>query len=146
MVKERSAGAIVYRITEDGNIVYLLLQATAGKPWGFPKGKLNPGETDEIAARREIAEEAGLEHLIFDDDFRHLVQYNYRRGRALVKKEVIYFLTRAESPEVRLSWEHVAFMWSPLQEALELVHYENARELLRKAHKHLEKHYGPMGD
>ena len=141
MVKEQSAGAIVYRITEDGNIVYLLLQATAGKPWGFPKGKLNAGETDEAAARREIAEEAGLERLTFDDDFRRVVHYHYRRGRALVRKEVIYFLTRAESPEVHLSWEHVAYQWAPRDEALELVHYENARELLRKAHLHLEQHF-----
>jgi len=143
MVKEQSAGAIVYRITEDGHIVYLLLQAAAGKPWGFPKGKLNAGETVEAAARREIAEEACLERLIFDDDFRHVVHYNYRRGRALVKKEVVYFLTRADTPEVHLSWEHIAFLWAPLHEALELVHYENARELLRKAHKHLEQHFGP---
>ena len=49
MVKEQSAGAIVYRITEDDHILYLLLQAAVGKPWGFPKGKLNEGETDEAA-------------------------------------------------------------------------------------------------
>jgi len=144
MVKEQSAGAIVYRITEDGRVVYLLLQAAIGKPWGFPKGKLDEGETDEAAARREIAEEAGLEHVILDDDFRHVVHYNYRRGRVLVKKEVIYFLARINSLEVHLSWEHVAFLWVSLHEALDLVHYENARELLRKAHRHLEKHYGPM--
>jgi 8-oxo-dGTP pyrophosphatase MutT (NUDIX family) len=144
MIKEQSAGAIVYRITEDGHIVYLLLQAAAGKPWGFPKGKLDAGETDEAAARREIAEEAGLAHVTFDDDFRHIVHYHYRRGRALVKKEVIYFITHADSFEVHLSWEHIGYLWVPLHEALALVHYENARELLRKAHRHLETHYGPI--
>jgi 8-oxo-dGTP pyrophosphatase MutT (NUDIX family) len=136
----RKRGLYPHRITEDGNLIYLLLQATAGKPYGFPKGKIDPGESEEEAARREIQEEAGLAHIDFAPDFRHVVQYTYRRGRAIVKKEVIYFLASTASPEVHLSWEHVAFMWAPLDEALELVHYENARELLRKAHKYLEAH------
>jgi len=144
MIREKSAGAIIYRVTENGHIYYLLLQARAGKPWGFPKGKINAGESDEGAARREIFEEAGLDDIAFDDDFRHVVQYHYRRGRTVVKKEVIYFLARADRSDMHLSWEHVAYQWAPLTEAFELVHYENARELLRKAHRHLEKHWGPL--
>lgn len=140
MIREQSAGAVVYRVTEDGKRIYLLLQATSGKPYGFPKGKIDPGESEETAARREISEEAGLEHVSFAPDFRHVVQYTYRRGRAVIKKEVIYFLAGTDNPEVHLSWEHVAFTWVPIEEALELVHYENARELLRKAHKYLETH------
>ena len=138
MIKEKSAGAVLYRVTEDGNIMYLLLQATTGKPWGFPKGKLDAGETEEEAARREITEEAGLQHFAFAPDFRLVVRYNYRHGRAPVKKEVVYFLARAESAEIYLSSEHVAYRWASVQDALELVHYENARELLRKAHRYLE--------
>ena len=139
MIKEKSAGAIIYRLDEEGNIMYLLLQAAPGKPWGFPKGKLDPGETEEEAARREINEEAGLSHFSFEPDFRHAVQYNYRRGRELIKKEVTYFLARTESAEVHISWEHVAYQWAPMPQAFELVHYENARELFRKAHRYLEK-------
>jgi len=138
MLQEKSAGAIVYRVTEDGQIVYLLLQATPGKPWGFPKGKLDPGETEEQAARREIIEEAGLQQFTFVRNFRQLVRYHYRHGRTLVQKEVSYFLARAESADVHLSWEHVAFRWAPLAEALERVHYENAREALRQAHRYLD--------
>lgn len=142
MIKEKSAGAVVYRITEDGHIVYLLLQATAGKPWGFPKGKINAGETEEAAARREITEEAGLEQVTFDPDFRRIVHYTYRRGRALVKKDVTYFLARVETSEVHLSWEHVAYQWAPFTEALEYAHYENARDLIRIAHRHIQEHLG----
>ena len=36
--------------------------------WFFPKGKLDPGEDDEAAARREIREEAGLSGLELVDD------------------------------------------------------------------------------
>ena len=137
MIREKSAGAVVYRVSEDGSIMYLLLQAVAGKPWGFPKGKLDRGETEDVAARREIAEEAGLTDIVFDPHFRCVVQYTYRIARSLVKKEVVYFLGRTMTSEVHLSWEHVACMWAPLDEALELVHFENARDLLLAASHHL---------
>lgn len=130
---------MVYRVAEDGQLCFLLLQAALGKPWGFPKGKMDKGETEEMAARREIAEEAGLPHVEFDTEFRHVVHYIYRRGRSLVNKEVVYFLARTFSEEVNISWEHVAFRWVTFNEAFSLVFYENAREILRCACEHLEK-------
>lgn len=36
--------------------------------WFFPKGHVEPGETNEAAARREIAEETGLTDLELIDD------------------------------------------------------------------------------
>lgn len=141
MAIEKSAGAVIYRVTEDGNLLFLLLQPATGKPWGFPKGKLNPGESEEESARREIAEEAGLREIDLDPKFRHVVHYTYRRGRTLIKKEVVYFLARAATPEVCLSWEHIAFCWVSFDEALRLVVFENARETLRKVKKFLAAHY-----
>ncbi|MHB9131076.1 MAG: bis(5'-nucleosyl)-tetraphosphatase [Armatimonadota bacterium] len=140
MAVEKSAGAVVYRVATDGTVLYLLLQASPGKPWGFPKGKIDTGESEEESARREIAEEAGLDSLDIDADFRHVVHYTYRRGRSLVRKEVVYFLTRAHTENIRISWEHVAYRWATLNEALELVVFESARVALRKAYAHLQQH------
>ncbi len=117
----------------------MLLQAAAGKPWGFPKGKMDEGETEESAARREIAEEAGLQQVEFDPDFRHVVHYMYRRGRALVNKEVVYFLARTFTAEVNISWEHVAYRWVTLEEGLSFVFYENARETLKDANERVKR-------
>lgn len=128
---------MIYRVTEEGNLLYLLLQAAPGKPWGFPKGKIDAGETDEMAARREISEEAGLPLVEFDADFQHIVHYVYRRGRSLVNKDVVYFLARTTTADINISWEHVAFRWATMADAMTLVYYENARETLRKAHEHL---------
>jgi 8-oxo-dGTP pyrophosphatase MutT (NUDIX family) len=142
MAREKSAGAVVYRVTEDGNLLYLLLQPAPGKPWGFPKGKLDKGETEEQAARREISEEAGLPAVEFETNFRHVVHYTYRRGRSVVRKDVIYFLAQTMTAEVRISWEHSAYRWATVEDALDLVVYENAQEVLRQAHEHLLQRYG----
>ena len=137
MITEKSAGAVVYRNVGDGARLYLLLQPAPGKPWGFPKGKLDPGETDAEAARREIAEEAGLTELTVDPDFRHVVHYFYHRGRVTVKKDVVYFLARVDTDEIHISWEHVAYRWVALEDAWDLVSFENTRDTLRKADDHL---------
>lgn len=133
IVKEQSAGAVVYRITEDGQFLFLLLQPSSGKPWGFPKGKLNRGETEEQAARREVREETGLSTVELDPGFRHVIHYQYRRGRGVVNKDVTYFIVQARTPQVHLSSEHVAYRWAPAEQGFELVVFENARDVFRQA-------------
>lgn len=55
--REVSAGGVVFRIARV-EPEFLLIRA--GGRWSFPKGNLEPGETPEAAALREIAEETGL--------------------------------------------------------------------------------------
>jgi 8-oxo-dGTP pyrophosphatase MutT (NUDIX family) len=142
MATERSAGAVIYRLTGMGEVRYLLLQAAHGKPWGFPKGKLDPGETDLVAARREIREEAGLKQVDVDPHFRTDVRYRFRRGHTLVRKDVVYFLARAHTSHVQISHEHVAFRWADLDAALDLVVFDNTREVLLAAAERLKEILG----
>ena len=134
---EKSAGAVVYRISDAGDVLFLLLQSAAGKPWGFPKGKMHRGESEVEAALREIAEESGLTNMTLDEQFRLSVSYQYRRGRIRVKKEVIYFLTRTDTSTIQLSSEHVAYRWAPYAYAMKLVLFENSRLVLRKAYEQI---------
>jgi deoxyribose-phosphate aldolase len=60
----RSAGGIV--IGDGGTIA--LVRSKNSQSWLFPKGHIEPGETDEEGARREIEEEAGLVNLEYIDD------------------------------------------------------------------------------
>lgn len=62
--KTRSAGGIV--LGDGGTIAMVLGQNS--RSWLFPKGHLEEGESDEAAARREIAEETGLTDLELIDD------------------------------------------------------------------------------
>ena len=55
----RAAGGVVVRTGPDGPEV-LVVHRPRYDDWSFPKGKQDPGETDEQTALREVAEETGL--------------------------------------------------------------------------------------
>ena len=53
------AGTVVFRQGE-GETSYLVVSSSDGANWVLPKGHIDPGETAEIAALRELQEEAGI--------------------------------------------------------------------------------------
>ncbi|MDB5237204.1 MAG: hypothetical protein JWL88_306 [Parcubacteria group bacterium] len=86
--------------------------------WFFPKGHVEPGETDEEAARREIQEEAGVAGLELIDDLGSYIRpgilpdgtYNPEES-----KDIHMFLFAAEPhAELTPSMEIAEAMWVPL--------------------------------
>ncbi len=69
----RSSGGIV--LSERGEVALVRHRISNGS-WLFPKGHLEEGEDDEAAARREIAEEAGLTNLEYIDDLGSYERYH----------------------------------------------------------------------
>ena len=53
----QAAGGVVTRAAGDGPLQYLVVHRPRYDDWSLPKGKLEPGESFEDAARREIEEE-----------------------------------------------------------------------------------------
>lgn len=58
-----SAGGVVFRRLGQQAYIALVLEGRKHQAYILPKGRLEPQETTEAAARREIAEEAGLTQL-----------------------------------------------------------------------------------
>lgn len=56
----RAAGGIVTR-TNGSDLEVVVIHRPRRSDWSFPKGHLDPGETDLVAARREVGEETGLD-------------------------------------------------------------------------------------
>ena len=139
IVKERSAGAVIYR-KEKNNYLYLLIKPSENLPYGFPKGKLEPGEDDITAAKREVLEETGLVPAKFVEDFSHEVHYIYGvKNGDTVKKSVIYFLAEVSGDKVNLSDEHICYIWVTFAKAKQILTYNNLKKILEKVEKRLAK-------
>ncbi|GFN30323.1 NUDIX hydrolase [Paenibacillus xylaniclasticus] len=92
-MKEISAGGVVYRRTEDNTLQIQLIQDRYGKV-SLPKGKMEPGETVEQTALREIEEETGMVGTIIKPIDQIKYQYKHE-SKGLVDKEVHYYLVEA---------------------------------------------------
>lgn len=137
--RERSAGAVLFSLDNTvGKIEYLLLNYTAGH-WDFPKGNIETGENEIHTARREIQEETGIDDVEFFKDFKNKIQYYYRRDERLIQKEVIYFIARTNTKEIKLSHEHNGYSWGAYEKTLSLLTYKNAKKILIEANIFLEK-------
>ena len=55
-----AAGGVVWRRNGSGELEVVLIHRPRYDDWSLPKGKLDPGESDEDAARREVLEETSL--------------------------------------------------------------------------------------
>lgn len=141
MRKEQSAGAIVVRF-EKGTPYYLLLQSLSnakdGKDfWYFPKGHIEQGETEEEAARREIGEETGIADAEFVPGFRESSRYYFQAEEEKVSKTVFFFLAFTKTKNIRISAEHIGYLWLPFEKALKQIRFANARALLKKANEYI---------
>lgn len=76
---KRTCGILIYRGEGDEREV-LLAKPTGSRTWQIPKGRANPGETDEATARREVWEEVGIR---VEGELELLGEHN-RKGRTLV--------------------------------------------------------------
>ena len=56
----RAAGGLVFRKGDAGGAEIVLVHRSAYNDWTFPKGKLDPGESEPQAALREVEEETSL--------------------------------------------------------------------------------------
>ena len=138
MIDERSAGAVVFYMEENSEPEYLLLHYSAGH-WDFPKGNIEVGENEIQTATREIREETCINDVEFLDGFRMKIEYKYRHGKKVVRKEVVLYLARTRTRNVILSHEHIGFAWKKFDEAMQQLTYQNAKNLLSAAKEHLQQ-------
>lgn len=131
MSDETSYGIIPVR--KEGDDWEVLLVSPHHGYWGLPKGHAENAETDLEAATRELFEETGLRivGLLTHDIFKET--YTYRKGSALIHKQVIYFLAKVEG-EVLLQPEEIqAHKWVKLLKGAEYVTYPATKRVLIQA-------------
>jgi len=131
---EVSAGGVVYRREDDAIEIALAARRTrrGDLAWGLAKGAIEPGETEEQAAVREVLEETGLEVAVESDlgDIRYFYVWEGVR----VRKRVHFFLMRMTGGDVE---DHDTEMedvrWFPLRSAVKRAAYKGEREVIERA-------------
>ncbi|HEY5294521.1 MAG TPA: NUDIX hydrolase [Gaiellaceae bacterium] len=116
----QAAGGVVVR---DG-LVLLVHRARYGD-WTLPKGKLEPGETWEQAALREVREETGFTCELGEP----LGSTFYEPGG--VAKEVRWWLMTTLGEPGELDGEVDELRWVAIGDARALLSYDTERGLLR---------------
>ena len=119
MVYEKSCGAVVFTLV-GSEVRYLLIKSLTGI-YGFPKGHMEAGESEEQTAYREVLEETGISVSLLSG-FRAEEEYPLPQKEDTIKR-VVYFLGEYCDQEPR-------YQASELTDAL-LVDYETAMSLFR---------------
>ena len=119
-----AAGAVLWRPDErSGEPLVALIHRPRYDDWSLPKGKVDPGETEPVAAVREILEETGQRS---------------RLGRRLAKisypipvgtKVVHYWAARALGGDFTPSCEVDQLIWVPVKEAAGKLSYPHDRKV-----------------
>jgi 8-oxo-dGTP pyrophosphatase MutT (NUDIX family) len=118
----------------------LLISTAGGRRWQLPKGHLEPGESHEEAALREVREETGVTGRLLTP----LAEIDYwfvEKGSLRVHKRVHYFLLSYESGDAaNFDPEEVSgAAWVSWDEALARLTFANERDVVAIARRRLEE-------
>jgi 8-oxo-dGTP diphosphatase len=121
----RAAGGVVLRDGEQGPEV-AVVHRPRYDDWSLPKGKRDPGETDEQCAVREVEEETGLRCVLG----RELLPTRYvdRKGRPKVVR--YWDMTVIGSRPFVANDEIDQVVWLPVDEAVQRLSYPHDVEVL----------------
>jgi 8-oxo-dGTP diphosphatase len=120
-----AAGAALWRPDPDtGEPHVALIHRPRYDDWSLPKGKVDPGENEPVAAVREIWEETGQQSQLG----RRLIQTHYQVAQG--SKVVHYWAARALGGEFSPGAEVDRLEWLSVDEAVQRLSYPHDREVL----------------
>jgi 8-oxo-dGTP pyrophosphatase MutT (NUDIX family) len=135
--REFSAGGVLVRRLRGRWFVAAIRPAGRKRPvWALPKGVIDPGETPEETAVREVAEETGVQGTVLGKlgDVRYVYTWAGRR----IFKVVSFYLLRYRSGRLgdlppQTAHEVDEVRWIPLEDAPKLLTYRGEREMAERA-------------
>lgn len=132
---ESSCGAVIFR-NENGERKYLLIRNRRSAHWGFPKGHIEPGETKEETAIREVMEETGIDIEIIPG----FVKNSEYSIQGKIEKSVSIFLAKTNQSDYKLQEEEIEECgWYTYETALKVLNYENDKYILNEAERFINE-------
>ena len=131
VVREPTAGGIVFRGSSKDNSVEILLIQDAKNRWTVPKGHIEEGEEAKATAAREIREETGLKDITVIN-WLGKINFRYRRQQSLVLMTTDIFLVQASGDTNKLKpedWMN-GIKWFKANEALDKIEYEDIGKII----------------
>jgi ADP-ribose pyrophosphatase YjhB (NUDIX family) len=144
VVREPTAGGIVYRVTGNQTVEILLIQDAKDR-WTIPKGHIEEGETARQTAEREIREETGLQEMNVKT-WLGKINFRYRRQQSLVLMTTQIYLVEAKGDTGKLQKEEWmnGIKWMPSNEALDVIEYDDIGKLILIAMKQIRHGSQPV--
>lgn len=134
-VEEVSAGGLAIQASDDSladavGVVIGKLDRRGRLVWSLPKGKVEPGETLEQTAEREIGEETGISSQVIAP--LGSVEYWFVADGRRIHKTVHHYVLRATGGELSTADVEVTDVaWVPLDELVTRLAYPDERDLIR---------------
>lgn len=131
IVREPTAGGIVFRPTADNKDIEILLIQDSKDRWTIPKGHIEPGETAKQTAVREIGEESGLKEVEVLG-WLGKIHFKYRRADKLVLMTTQVYLVQSLDKNERPTKEKWmnGIRWFSFNEALDAIEYADIEKLM----------------
>lgn len=139
IVREPTAGGIVFRRNKKNEIEFLLIQDHKDR-WTIPKGHIEEGETAQQAAQREIGEEAGLMNTEMLG-WLGKIHFRYRRidKLVLISQQVYLMRVKTDGEEIQKEDWMNGIKWFSFYDALDAIEYEDIGKLMLLAMKRIRQ-------
>ncbi len=131
VVREPTAGGVIFRRSHKTNEVEILLIQDAKNRWTIPKGHIEEGESPKETAEREVGEETGLKAMKVLN-WLGKINFRYRRGNSLVLMTTEIFLIQGlgDTDDVHPEDWMNGIKWFPANEALDKIEYDDIGKLI----------------
>ena len=135
VVDQVSSGGVAFRFTGT-TIEVALISVGKDNRWQLPKGIVDPGETPEVTAVREVQEEAGLQTELLEQLEKIEYWYVGNKGSQRVRfhKFVYFYLLRYTSGNIQdHDWEVNEARWVEINQAQQLLAFKSEKLVVAKA-------------
>ena len=130
-----SSGGVAFR-WQDSNPEIVIVSVKPSLRWQLPKGIVDPGESPDVTAVREVREEAGIETDLIS--LIETIEYWYRSTKygkpVRFHKFVHFYLLSYRSGDVTDHDHEVEeARWVSLDDAIKMLAFKSEREVVEKA-------------